>query len=43
MKATKVNQLCNKPLDKTFNSIYIDFKGILSKKRGSVLGVSENE
>ena len=42
-KATKVNQPCNKPLDKMFNSIYIDIKGILSKKRGSVLGLSADE
>ena len=29
--ATKVSQPCNKHLNKMFNSIYIDFKGILSK------------
>ena len=39
-KVTKVNQPCNKPVDKMFDSIYINFKGILSKKRGSVLGLS---
>ena len=29
--ASKVDQPCKKPLNKMFNSIYIDFKGILSK------------
>ena len=42
-RASKVNQSCNKPLNKMFNSIYIDFKGILSNKRGSVLGLSADE
>ena len=42
-KATKVNQPCNKPMDKIFNSIYLDFKGILSKKWGSVLDLSADE
>ena len=28
---------------KMFSSIYIEFKGILSKKRGSVLGLSADE
>ena len=40
-KATKVNQPCNKAFAKMFNSIYIDLKGILSKKRGSVLGFQQ--
>ena len=31
MKAAKVNQFCNKPLDKMFNSIYIDFKGVKNR------------
>ena len=42
MNATRVNQPY-KPLDKMFNSVYIDFKGILSKKRGSALGLSGDE
>ena len=35
-KATKVNEPCNKPLDKMFNSIYIDFKGIYWVKNGDL-------
>ena len=42
-KATKVNQPCNKPLDKMFNSIYIDFKLIVSKNGGFVIGLSAKE
>ena len=40
---TKVNQPCTEPSHKMFNSIYIDFKGILSKERVSVLGLSADE